>query len=79
MVMDSKMNFKNISLLILLALFIIVCIQNVEIISVQFLFWKAEISKLLLLIITLIIGILIGIIIQGFLTKSKKEDQIKVK
>lgn len=79
MVMDSKMNFKNISLLILLALFIIVCIQNVEIISVQFLFWKAEISKLLLLIITLIIGILIGMIIPGFLTKSKKEDQIKVK
>jgi lipopolysaccharide assembly protein A len=73
------MNFKNISLLILLALFIIVCIQNVEIISVQFLFWKADISKLLLLIITLIIGILIGMIIPGFLAKSKKDDQIKDK
>jgi uncharacterized integral membrane protein len=73
------MNFKNISLLVLLALFIIVCIQNVEIISVQFLFWRAEISKLLLLIITLIIGILIGMIIPGFLTKSKKEDEIKAK
>jgi uncharacterized integral membrane protein len=73
------MNFKNISLLVLLALFIIVCIQNVEIISVQFLFWKAEISKLLLLIITLIIGILIGMIIPGFLAKSKREDQIKDK
>lgn len=73
------MNFKNISLLVLLALFIIVCIQNVEIISVQFLFWKAEISKLLLLIITWIIGLLIGMIIPGFLTKSKKEDKIKDK
>jgi len=73
------MNFKNISLLILLALFIIVCIQNVEIISVQFLFWKAEISKLLLLIITWIIGLLIGMIIPGFLTKSKKEDKTKDK
>ncbi|HEX9253383.1 MAG TPA: lipopolysaccharide assembly protein LapA domain-containing protein [Ignavibacteriaceae bacterium] len=73
------MNFKNISLLVLLALFIIVCIQNVEIISVQFLFWKAEISKLLLLIITWIIGLLIGMIIPGFLTKSKKEDKTKDK
>lgn len=73
------MNFKNVTLLILLALFIIVCIQNVEIISVQFLFWKADISKLLLLIITLIIGILIGMIIPGFLAKSKKDDQIKDK
>jgi len=79
MITENRMNFKNISLLVLLALFIIVCIQNVEIISVQFLFWKAEISKLLLLIITLIIGILIGIIIQGILTKSKKENQIKDK
>ncbi len=73
------MNFKNISLLILLALFIIVCIQNVEIIPVHFLFWKLEISKLLLLIITLVVGMLIGMMIPGFFTKSKKEKQIEVK
>jgi uncharacterized integral membrane protein len=73
------MNFRNISVLILLALFIIVSLQNVEIISVHFLFWKVDISKLLLLIITLVIGILIGMIIPGFLKKSKKEEQIEVK
>lgn len=73
------MNLKNISLIILLALFIIVCIQNVEVIPVHFLFWKVEISKLLLLIITLVVGILIGMIIPGFFTKSKKEKPIEVK
>jgi len=73
------MNFRNISVLILLALFIIVSLQNVEIIPVHFLFWKVDISKLLLLIITLVIGILIGMIIPGFLKKSKKEEQIEVK
>ena len=73
------MNFKSISILSLLAIFIIVSIQNVEVIPVHFLFWKAEISKLLLLIITLIIGILVGMIIPGFFSKSKKEEQIKVK
>lgn len=73
------MNLKNISLMILLALFIIVCIQNVEIIPVHFLFWKVEISKLLLLIITLVVGMLIGMMIPGFFTKSKKEKQIEVK
>jgi len=73
------MKLKNISLIILLALFIIVCIQNVEIIPVHFLFWKVEISKLLLQIITLVVGILIGMMIPGFFTKSKKEKQIEVK
>ena len=73
------MYFKSISILSLLAIFIIVSIQNVEVIPVHFLFWKAEISKLLLLIITLVIGILVGMIIPGFFSKSKKEEQIKVK
>ena len=73
------MNFKNISLIILLAVFIIVCIQNVEIVPVHFLFWKVEISKLLLLIITLVVGLLIGMIILGFFNKSKKEGPTEVK
>ncbi len=72
------MNFKSISILSLLAIFIIVSIQNVEIIPVHFLFWKADISKLLLLIITLVIGILVGMIIPGFFSKSKEEEKIKV-
>lgn len=73
------MNFKSISVLSLLAIFIIFSIQNVEVIPVYFLFWKTEISKLLLLIITLVIGILVGMIMPGFFNKSKKEEQIKVK
>lgn len=72
------MNFKNISIILLLALFIIVCIQNVEIIPVHFLLWKVEISKLLLLIITLVVGMLIGMIIPGFFNKSKKEVPTEV-
>jgi len=71
---DNRMNFRNISVLILLALFVILSLQNVEIIPVHFLFWKVDISKLLLLIITLVIGILIGMIIPGFFKKSKKEE-----
>jgi uncharacterized integral membrane protein len=73
------MNFRNISVLILLALFVIVSLQNIEIVPVHFLFWKIDISKLLLLIITLVIGILIGMIIPGFIKKSKKEEHIEVK
>jgi len=38
-----------------------------------------NISKLLLLLITLIIGILIGVIIPGIWRKSKEEEKIEVK
>lgn len=76
---NERMNLKSVSILILLAVFVIVSIQNVEVIPVHFLFWKIEISKLLLLIITLVIGILVGMIIPGFFNKSKNEEQIKLK
>jgi uncharacterized integral membrane protein len=68
------MNLKSILLLIILGLFIIICIQNVEDVSINILFWSSNISKLLLLILTLIIGIIIGIIIQGFWKKPKVEN-----
>jgi uncharacterized integral membrane protein len=70
----NKMNFKSIVALILLALFIMVSIQNVEVIPVHFLFWKMEISKLLLIILTLVIGIILGIIIPSLLKKSPPKE-----
>ncbi|HOJ08705.1 MAG: DUF1049 domain-containing protein [Ignavibacteriota bacterium] len=72
------MNFKSIIILLLLGLFIITCLQNIENVSMSLLFWKFEISKLLLLILTLIAGIVIGMIIPGVLKKAKEEkDQEK--
>ena len=67
------MNFKSISALILLALFIIVSIQNVEVIPIHILLWKVEISKLLIIILTLVIGIWVGMVIPGILNKPKTE------
>ena len=64
------MNTKTIISLVLLGIFIIVCIQNVEEIPMHFLFWSFNISKLLLLILTLIIGIFIGMLIPSLLSKS---------
>lgn len=67
------MNFKSITALILLGLFIVVCLQNVEEIPVRFLFWSFNISKLLLLILTLIVGIFLGMLITYGLKKQKKD------
>lgn len=73
------MNFKSILILLLIGFFIIICIQNVELIPIHFLFWKIEISKLLMLIITLILGIFVGILIPGLLKKASKEEKIDIK
>jgi len=73
------MSFKSVILLVLIGLFIIVCIQNVEKIPLHFIFWSMNISKLLLLLITLVIGILVGVIIPGIWRKSKEEEKIEVK
>lgn len=70
------MNYKALTLLILIGLFIVVCIQNVELIPIHFLVWSINISKLILLLITLIVGILVGIIITGLLKRPKKEEKI---
>jgi uncharacterized membrane-anchored protein YhcB (DUF1043 family) len=37
-----------------------------------------DISKLLLLLITLITGIFVGMIIQGLFSKSKKQDKEEI-
>lgn len=71
------MNYKALALLILIGLFIIVCIQNVELVPIHFLMWSINISKLLLLLITLIVGILVGAIISGMIIKSKKKEKIQ--
>ncbi|MEO8233450.1 MAG: lipopolysaccharide assembly protein LapA domain-containing protein [Ignavibacteriota bacterium] len=73
------MNFKSISAIILLALFIIVSLQNAEVIPIHILFWKVEISKLLIIILTLVIGLLIGMIIPGLLKKSQKDKKVEIK
>ena len=70
------MNYKAVALLILIGLFIIVCIQNVELIPIHFLMWSINISKLVLLLITLVVGILIGIILVGFLKRTRNEEII---
>lgn len=73
------MNLKSILILFLLGIFIIVCIQNVEDVPLHLLFWKFEISKLLMLLLTLIIGIVTGVVISGLLKKTKEDQSIEKK
>ena len=56
--MDIKWKFYGgIALLLLTVIF---TLQNSEIVTINFLFWKLSISRALMIFILLIIGILIG-------------------
>jgi uncharacterized integral membrane protein len=46
----------------------------VEVIPVNFLVWRMEISKLLLIVITLLTGMILGMMIPGLLSPSKKKE-----
>ncbi|MDD3296513.1 MAG: LapA family protein [Candidatus Omnitrophica bacterium] len=54
---------KTIIMLILGGLLIIVLLQNTQTVSLRFLFWKFDISSVILLPLTMLIGFIIGIII----------------
>lgn len=73
------MNAKRIIVLVLMGLLIIICIQNVEPIKLNILFWSTNISKLLLLILVLVSGIFTGIIFSGAKKKPKEETKIEEK
>ncbi|MFA7677738.1 MAG: lipopolysaccharide assembly protein LapA domain-containing protein [Candidatus Omnitrophota bacterium] len=54
---------KTVMMLILGGLLIIVLLQNTQAVSLRFLFWKFDISSIILLPLTILIGFIIGIII----------------
>ncbi|MBU2063420.1 MAG: LapA family protein [Candidatus Omnitrophica bacterium] len=51
---------KTIALLILAGLFIVVLLQNTQVVSVQFLFWEISMSRIILLPVVMGMGFIIG-------------------
>jgi uncharacterized integral membrane protein len=71
------MNFKM-GLVALLAFFALVFVaQNIEIVTVRFLFWEISMSRAILSVFSLLIGFIIGWILHSYLAyrKDKKEFQ----
>lgn len=51
---------KNIVLIVLIGLFLIILLQNIQVVSVRFLFWKISMSRIILLTLIMIIGFIAG-------------------
>jgi uncharacterized integral membrane protein len=54
---------RSVIVLILLMLFLIVIVQNTEVVSVRLLFWDFVMSRIILLALSLSIGIVIGFLL----------------
>jgi uncharacterized integral membrane protein len=63
--------FKGWLILFICILFLIFVVQNTHVVSVRFLFWKAEASRVLVLLGTFFIGVAAGALLAWPGTKKK--------
>lgn len=64
------MKAKTIIAIILIAIFIILLIQNVNVVTLRFLFWKISMSRVIFIPLVLFIGFILGYLFAK--TKKKK-------
>ena len=69
------MNVKLILAVIFAVLTGIVIMQNSEVVAFQLLFWKFNMSRILLLLVTLILGFALGYIIARLPSRSDDESR----
>lgn len=60
------MNFKLMTVLVLIGLTVLFIIQNVAVVEVQFLFWSTQVSRALLMFLLLAVGSIAGWLMHSF-------------
>ncbi|MFN3693425.1 MAG: lipopolysaccharide assembly protein LapA domain-containing protein [Ignavibacterium sp.] len=68
------MKAKIIIMLILIGVFILFVIQNIEVVNINFLFFSFQISHVLLLFIVFALGVIIGMMLPAVLNNKKKPN-----
>lgn len=57
------MKAMTIVILVLVALFVIILVQNTQVVTLRLLFWKLGMSQIILVPLTMLIGFIIGYIV----------------
>lgn len=57
------MKAKTIVILVLIVLFVIILIQNTQVVTLHLFFWKVGMSQIILIPLTMVIGLVIGFIV----------------
>jgi uncharacterized integral membrane protein len=69
------MKAKTIVILVLIALFIIILIQNAYVVTVRLLFWEIGVSQIILLAVALFIGVIIGLIAAKAMEGAQRKEK----
>jgi uncharacterized integral membrane protein len=75
---ESKKNgvdFRKIALGVLVLLALIIIFQNMQVVTIQLLFWKIEMSRILLLFLCLLIGLVVGLLAYPLIFNKRPETQ----
>lgn len=68
------MNFKLILILVLSSLAVVFIAQNIAVVEIGFLYWRASMSSALLIFFTLMIGFLLGWFVHSYILHRRARD-----
>jgi len=71
------MSYKMVIVAILALLALIFVAQNIEVVTVSFLFWEMSMSRSVLLFFSLLSGFIIGWFLHSFLSYRKDKKDLK--
>jgi uncharacterized integral membrane protein len=71
--MEAVMNVKLVLVSVVAVLTGIVIMQNTEVVSFRLLFWQFNMSRILLLLVTMLLGFVLGFIVAK-LTQRSDDD-----
>lgn len=57
--------------IVLALLAVVVILQNTDVVTVNFLFWHASLSRVLLLLVTLLVGFVLGFLVAKLPRRKK--------
>ena len=64
---------KRIAVLVIALLFVILVLQNAQVVELRFLFWSAQVSRALVLMATFILGVSTGWLLERMRKKRTTE------
>jgi uncharacterized integral membrane protein len=77
------MKAKTIVVLVLIGLFLIILFQNTQVVTLRLLFWKIDMSQIILVPVIMLIGFVIGYLVAKVTgghhgtTERKKEESLR--
>lgn len=69
------MDWKMIVVFVLIVLFVVITVQNTEVVSFTLLFWQITMSRIVWLLITFVVGVAAGYILSMIRCRSSNSSE----